>query len=61
MASQTGARLIDGSNKILTSLSETATSQACVGRGGEGKEKDVLGAGEKASMGDTNVWVCMCE
>lgn len=44
-ASQTGARLIDCSNKILTSLSETVTSQACVGRGGEGEERDGVGGG----------------
>ena len=53
-ASRTGARLIDCSNKILTSLSETVTSQACVGRGGEREERDGTGEGEQS------VCVCVC-
>lgn len=35
----TAVILTDWSHKILTSLSETVTSQACVGRGGEREEK----------------------
>ena len=44
-ASQTGARPTACCNKILTSLSETVTSQACVDRGGEREERNGLGEG----------------
>lgn len=38
--------LTDWCNKILTSLSETVTSQACVGRGGEREERVEAGVGK---------------
>ena len=49
--------LTDWCNKILTSLSETVTSQACVGRGGEREERVEVegGGGGQATLGDTRV------
>lgn len=52
-SSQIGARLTELCSKILTSLSQTVTSQACVGRGREER----LGGGqeEQAWVADTRV------
>lgn len=47
--------LTDWCNKILTSLSETVTSQACVGRGGEREERVGVGKWGQARVGDTKV------
>lgn len=53
-SSQAGARPTDCCNKIHTSLSETATSQACAGRGGDREERVGVGKKEHAWVADTS-------
>lgn len=57
MLSQTGARLTDLGNKILTSLSETITSQASVGKGrGRGR----MGGGREEKQGWWHQSLSLC-
>lgn len=60
-SSQIGARLTELCSKILTSLSQTVTSQACVGRGREREERLGGGQEEQAWVADTRVSLSVSE